>query len=212
MIHDRQKFGFLIAEVKDLINGLQDITNSLVAVADQRGIMRKGIGNIKSVETLGLVAEVCENDHPDLSEAASMRADTISMATTTRQGIATWTESLNIGEDIDSGSADLESLTVTELKHRLWQLLQERQTTNPNLRLLAPKDRDIDSTDPPDTGIQKKGIEEPTGLEFEHAIFVNKIEVLIHAACISLVLSTLWAPIRCNLLTQEASNCYGKSI
>jgi len=111
-----------------LIDGLQDITKSLVTVADQSGMMRKGITKIKNIETLSLVAEVCEADHPYLSGVASMRADSVSMATTIRRGIETWTDSIDTGQGVDLGSTDLESLTITELKHRLLQLMQERNS------------------------------------------------------------------------------------
>ena len=129
--HDRKKFGCLITEVKDLIDGLQDITKSLATVADQSDMMRRGINNLRSVENLGMLAEVCEADHPDLFDAASVRADTISMAPTTRNGIASWNDSIDVDNAVDLGSTDLESLTVTELKHRLWHLLQERQAAHP---------------------------------------------------------------------------------
>jgi hypothetical protein len=135
VVHDRKKFSKLITEVKDLIDGLQDVTKSLVTVADQSNLMRGGIRKIRSIETLSLVAEVCETDHPYLSGVASMQADTVSMATTSRRGIETWTDSIDVSNDIDMSSTDLESLTVTELKHRLWQLMQER-----NLAVAQPGD------------------------------------------------------------------------
>jgi hypothetical protein len=121
------------------LTGLQDITKSLVIVADQSGMMKKGVRNIKSVETLGLVAEVCEKDYPDFSSAALMRVDIISMVTTIRRGIAVWIQSIEVSNDVDPDLADLESLTVTELKHRLWQLSQEHQVASPVHSALSTK-------------------------------------------------------------------------
>lgn len=50
VVHDRKKFSELIAEVKDLIDGLQNITKSLVTVADQSGMMRKGSPKSKTLK------------------------------------------------------------------------------------------------------------------------------------------------------------------
>jgi hypothetical protein len=138
VVCDRKKFNGLINEVKDLINALQDITKSVATAADQNLMMRKGISDIRNVETLELVAEVCEVDYQDLSDAASMRAETGSMATTVRNGIAAWTDSVDAGNAIDVESEDLESLTITELKHRLLQLLEERRAAPAAQASVAP--------------------------------------------------------------------------
>jgi hypothetical protein len=139
VVCDRKKFNGLINEVKDLINALQDITKSVATAADQNLMMRKGISDIRNVETLELVAEVCEVDYQDLSDAASMRAETVSMATTVRNGIAAWTDSVDAGNAIDVESEDLESLTITELKHRLLQLLKERRAAPAAQASVAPQ-------------------------------------------------------------------------
>jgi len=138
VVCDRKKFNGLINEVKDLINALQDITKSVATAAEQNLMMRKGISDIRNVETLELVAKVCEVDYQDLSDAASTRAETVSMATTVRNGIAAWTDSVGAGNAIDVESEDLESLTITELKHRLLQLLEERRAAPAAQASMAP--------------------------------------------------------------------------
>jgi hypothetical protein len=157
-VHDRKKFNGLITEVKDLIDGLQHITKSLATMAEQGRMMSKGISNITDIGTLSLVAEVCEVDHPDLSDAASMRADTISMATTTRNCIENWTDSIDAGTAFDSAPSDLESLTVTELKHWLWQFLQDPKTAISNV----PPSKNI-ATDTGDEELTDRSCED-TGL------------------------------------------------
>lgn len=129
VIHDRKKFGALVAEIKDLVDSLQGITSPSVPVARQAGTMRRKIGNICDTETLSLIAEVCSEDHPDIADAASSKADTMSLASTHRRHVAAWTESvqevqLEAGESM---SSDIESLTVTELKHKLLEMIQEQK-------------------------------------------------------------------------------------
>lgn len=129
VIHDRKKFGALVAEIKDLIDSLQGITSPSVPVARQAGIMRRKIASIRDAETLSLIAEVCSEDHPDIADAASTKADTMSLASTHNRRVVAWTESIEEA-DIETGermSPDLESLTVTELKHKLLSMIQEKK-------------------------------------------------------------------------------------
>jgi hypothetical protein len=119
VIHDRKKFHLLIQEAKELIDGIQDVTKGLSSITQQDNMIKSHVMNIRDVETLDMVADVCEVDHPKISDAASTRADTISMATTHRNHIVEWTETVVSEESDDTTVADMESLTVTELKHLL---------------------------------------------------------------------------------------------
>lgn len=129
VIHDRKKFGALVTEVKDLVDSLQGITSPSVPVARQAGTMRRKIVNIRDAETLSLIAEVCSEDHPDIADAASTKADTMSLASTHQRYVVAWTESVQEVqvEAKERMSPDLESLTVTELKHKLLEMIQERK-------------------------------------------------------------------------------------
>jgi hypothetical protein len=132
VIRDRKKFEVLIQEAKSLIDGLQDITKDLASLRRQDQIIRSRILTINDSETLDMVAEVCEVDHPAISDAASTRAETISMATTMHRGISEWTQEIedeDADEDPDTMTIEaMESLTVTELKHKLTSLLSILQS------------------------------------------------------------------------------------
>jgi hypothetical protein len=127
VIYNRKKFGALVAEIKELVDSLQGIASPCVPVARQAGTIRRKIEKIRDAETLSLIAEVCSEDHPDIAGAASTKADTISHASTHHRHVAAWTEGVQDGPSTDRMSPDLESLTVTELKHMLLQMKQERQ-------------------------------------------------------------------------------------
>ncbi|KAL9617906.1 MAG: hypothetical protein Q9160_007333 [Pyrenula sp. 1 TL-2023] len=122
IIRDRSRFECLIQDVRSLIDGLQDITKSLSTASRQEGMMRYGIQQIKDTDTLELLSNVCQEDYPDLADAASVKVDVLSIATNQRIGIETWASS--IGHDFDIyDNDDLEQLTITELK----ALLRHRQ-------------------------------------------------------------------------------------
>lgn len=129
VIHDRKKFSALVAEIKDLIDSLQGITSPSVPVARQEGKMRRKIVDIRDTETLSLIAEVCSEDHPDIADVASTKADTISLPSSQRRHVVAWIEDVQEvrGEQEERMSPDLESLTVTELKQKLLEMLQERK-------------------------------------------------------------------------------------
>jgi hypothetical protein len=132
VIHDRKKFEVLIQEAKLLIDGLQDITKDLASLRWQDQMIRSRILTINDSETLDMVAEVCEIDHPAISDAASTRAETISMTTTVHRGISEWTQEIE-DEDADENPdamtiEAMESLTVTELKHKVTSLLSILQS------------------------------------------------------------------------------------
>jgi hypothetical protein len=84
---DRKKFTKLIDEVKGFVDGLQDITESISTVARQEGMMRFGVQQIKDTDTLQIVSDVCENDYPDISDAASIKLDVLTITTTRRDEI-----------------------------------------------------------------------------------------------------------------------------
>lgn len=58
LIGDHKKFGVLIGEIRDMIDGLRHITEDLVTVAQQEHTIKNAVRNIEDVETLNLVAEV----------------------------------------------------------------------------------------------------------------------------------------------------------
>ncbi|KAF2785724.1 hypothetical protein K505DRAFT_290850 [Melanomma pulvis-pyrius CBS 109.77] len=120
VIHDRKKFGALVAEIKYLVDSLQGITSPCVPIVQQAGTIRRKIVEITDPETLSLIADVCSDDHPDIADAASTRADTISMVSSERRYVAAWAEHTDASQrEMETGrmSPDVDSMTVTELKH-----------------------------------------------------------------------------------------------
>ncbi|KAI4164462.1 MAG: hypothetical protein LQ342_001775 [Letrouitia transgressa] len=132
VIHDRKKFCDLVVEIKDLIDSLQGITSQTVPVARQEGKVRRKIVDIRDTETLSMIAEVCSDEHPDIADAASTKADTMSLASSSRRHVILWAEGVRDaqGGEEDRASPDLESLTVTELKHKVIEMMRERRGTN----------------------------------------------------------------------------------
>ncbi|MCJ1456909.1 hypothetical protein MMC28_007275 [Mycoblastus sanguinarius] len=128
VIRDRKKFGALIDEAKALIDGLEDITKDVRTRAVLQEMISSRIRNINDVRTLDWVSEVCEGNYPAFSDAASLRAETISEVSTARRDIQDWKDTIALeddGDDSDSPSvettiADIEEMTVTELKHKIW--------------------------------------------------------------------------------------------
>jgi Prion-inhibition and propagation len=62
LIHDHKKFKALISDIKDFVDGLQNITKELSPKPFQESAIRRRIGLIEDVATLEVVAEVCETD------------------------------------------------------------------------------------------------------------------------------------------------------
>lgn len=155
VVQDRKKFGELITEVKDLIDGLQEVTKTISTAIRQEQILTHRIQQIEEAETLHLVSSVCEVDHPSISDAASVKLEVMSMASTRRGEIEHWTDGIL---DSDLTSSDIESLTITELKHIVRRLMDDERRT----RVTGAH-----------SGNSKRG-----PVEFHHAIsFVNKIKV-----------------------------------
>ena len=122
VIRDRAKFSMMIAEVKDLVDGLHNITQALSSRAQQDELMTSRIGLIEDQKTLALVSEVCEEDYPDISDAASVRVDAYSMATTQKKHIEEWADDIDHDDD-EEQEEDIENLTVSELKRKLREIL-----------------------------------------------------------------------------------------
>ena len=129
VIHDRKKFGALVADIKDLVDSLQGITSPSIPVARLERKMRRRIVDIRDSETLSLIAEVCSEDHPGIADVASTKADTMSLGSSQRRNMVSWIENIQAdqGNKEVRMSPDLDSLTVAELKQKLLEMMQERK-------------------------------------------------------------------------------------
>ncbi|KAK4945171.1 Peroxisomal membrane protein PAS20 [Elasticomyces elasticus] len=91
-IHDSRKFPALVAEVKDFVDALQNITQpSHNGPSQSETIVLHGIQRINDVETLDLVAETCASEHRVISDAASERSTSFSMTPERLEIIEDWT-------------------------------------------------------------------------------------------------------------------------
>ena len=129
VVHDRKKFSGLVTEIKDLVDGLQNVTSPSTPVARQKAKVKRRIMNIRDAETLSAIAEACSEDYPDVADAASTRAETVSLVSTHQCQVVAWMENVPEieGEEEDKMQDDLESLTVTELKRKVLELQKERR-------------------------------------------------------------------------------------
>jgi len=124
-IHDRKEFSALIAEAKTLIDGLQDITQTLSTAAFQKGLISNRIRHIRDTNTLQLVVDVTQNEYPDISDAASGVSDVLTMSTDRQLAIENWADEVDTTSNDEI--ADLESMTVTELKSKLRSERSQRE-------------------------------------------------------------------------------------
>ena len=125
VIRDRKKFEELISQIKELVDGLQEITKSISPRTLQESAMTNRIATITNVDTLQLVSEVCEEDHPIFSQAASLKSEILSMPEARRLEIEAW-----LADEtplLDPEITDLENMNFPELKHHMLSLLKQRQ-------------------------------------------------------------------------------------
>ena len=150
VIHDRKKFQGLVSEAQVLINGLQDITRAYVSHERQDSVMRLHILSINDAETLDTVAEVCKVDHPEISDAATAKTETLSMPSGERQ-IERWRHDVHgdnfddLEDDdsdghtitVDTAVAAVEDMQLAEIKHTYISQLIKAQDDAKKTRQLA---------------------------------------------------------------------------
>lgn len=86
--------------------------------------MTRAIESIKDVRTHILIADVCEDDYPELSEVSARATETASLLPEYVQRIDEWKLEVRTSNDTEDPFEELESMTTTELKHRILQLTQ----------------------------------------------------------------------------------------
>ncbi|KAG8533583.1 uncharacterized protein KY384_001323 [Bacidia gigantensis] len=89
-VKDKRKFTELVDHVRQLVDGLIEITPDLQP--RQREKVQEDISVLKDPEDLRLIQEACSASHPDWSEAASDAAETHSISAERRILIAQWLE------------------------------------------------------------------------------------------------------------------------
>ncbi|KAJ5380117.1 uncharacterized protein N7496_002545 [Penicillium cataractarum] len=129
VIRDHKKFETLIYDAKGYIDSLQDITKNLEShsIHDQKDVMTMGVRRINDTRALGWLSEVCIVDYPELSDAATSKAETITQASISNEnqderiihGFVSENDNDSDGVSLNYVIASLEDMTVTQLKHEL---------------------------------------------------------------------------------------------
>ncbi|KAI1068574.1 hypothetical protein LB507_004262 [Fusarium sp. FIESC RH6] len=117
VIRDRKKFVVLISEVRILINSLENITSNLSSTACLEELFQTRVNSITNVDTLLDIASVWKESHPRVASAASIRAESISMTSGRYEYISQWQTAVDSEASGDTLVAEVEDLTITELKH-----------------------------------------------------------------------------------------------
>ena len=139
LIHDHKKFKALVSDIKDFVDGLQDVTKELSPKPSQESAIRRRIGLIEDVATLEVVAEVCETDHPSFSETASQKWDIISAFTGSGRDVENWSDTVE--PFVDPEIADWENLSITELRHQMVQLLEKHRQLEAKVSATTSEER-----------------------------------------------------------------------
>ncbi|KAF3388972.1 hypothetical protein F1880_004239 [Penicillium rolfsii] len=123
VIRDRKKFETLICDAKAYIDSLQEITKNLQVHTSQhqQDMMTSGIRRINNTRALEWLSEVCEIDYPELSDAATSKAETITQLSIAGNDLLVQGTNSENDDDSDAFSVitSLEDMTVTELKYEL---------------------------------------------------------------------------------------------
>jgi Prion-inhibition and propagation/EB1-like C-terminal motif len=179
IIRDRKKFLLLIQEVQNLIDGLKDITKELSSAAKQEEKINSRVMNIRDTSTLNMVADVCEESHPQIAYAASTRAESISVVTSNKQHIANWRAQIESDESDGTSVSHLENLTVTELKYQISRLLRDRLEANGGDSRIAVATKPEADTDNPSATQPAVTIDSLqaviAGLELERDFYYSKL-------------------------------------
>jgi len=86
-VHDHSKFQTMISDLKELIDGLMDITPSIQPPA--REMVQADINSLSNLESVRLVQEACADSHGDWSDAASLRMEA------SEAGILEWRDTVS---------------------------------------------------------------------------------------------------------------------
>lgn len=161
-IHDKNKFSALIADLKDLIDQLRDITASVADLERQRKAFAEEISSISDVASLELLEEALKEEEPELSEVASQRIVQLTNGslceTTDLKALAsesayvtapsTWSwedapkeEQILIAESTESSIAPLAPTEVSS-EHTLLRAEDIIYGYQNNLKVIQQKDRD----------------------------------------------------------------------
>ena len=127
VFHDRKKYMALISEVQGLVDTVEKLTKDIVSQAQQEKFMVSRISAISDLGTLNMVTEVCERDHPAYSDAASIRAEVVSMTASRRGDVTDWIAQVDAGNVAYDSLEDIESWNITEVKRKYLELRMQHE-------------------------------------------------------------------------------------
>ncbi|KAI1080141.1 hypothetical protein F5B20DRAFT_115802 [Whalleya microplaca] len=146
---DRKKYENLITELRTLIDAVENVTKDLVDQQRQQSLFISRINTISDVRTLNLLTEICEVDHPAFSDAASIRAEVVSMTTTQQANVADWIPTTTSTQMPDNLTEDMDLWDLGDFRQRYLALLDVARNTGstytesePNGPLRRPVDFD----------------------------------------------------------------------
>ncbi|KAM6486100.1 prion-inhibition and propagation-domain-containing protein [Trichoderma sp. SZMC 28011] len=170
VLHDRKKYEDLIIELRELVDGVEKVTKDLVGREQQQDLIISRINTINDIRTLNMLSEACEMDYPAISDATSIRADTISMVSTQQGKIIGWMDAIDETVSADSQmevTEEMESWDLRAFREQYLGLLKISRTQEPS-RNDQPLDPDQPSRQSP--------------VDFNEALaYVDKVKIRFHS-------------------------------
>ncbi|KAL8895578.1 MAG: hypothetical protein Q9207_008111 [Kuettlingeria erythrocarpa] len=89
-IRDRKKFGCLVEDTRQLINGLEAITDSLEMAAIRKACIKDELDSVEDLEDLDIIAEASAQSNKEWSDAASAVLENNTVADSHNERIREW--------------------------------------------------------------------------------------------------------------------------
>ena len=120
-----KKFAELISQIKELVDGLQEITKTLSPMILLETAITHRISTMADADKLQLISEASEKDYPAFSQVAALKSEVLTMSDTRRADI----EGCLADETpiLDSELVKLENMDVVEQKHYLLKFLEQQR-------------------------------------------------------------------------------------
>ncbi|KAI0970553.1 prion-inhibition and propagation-domain-containing protein [Xylaria arbuscula] len=138
VFYDQKKYASLIEELRTLVDAVENVTRDLVTREQQQQLFISRINTISDVRTLNMLTEVCEIDHPTFSDAASIRAEVISLTTTRKADVNDWIDNAtsDLNESQEEVTDDMENWDLADFRRQYLALLNVqvvRSRTEPGM-------------------------------------------------------------------------------
>ena len=115
-IRDHKNFQKLVNYIRELNDGLRDITPDLRNT--ESNMLRKDISDVEDPGDLRLIEEACAGSNPDWCEAASLCIEASDRSSTGRDRVSEWINALPSENNAVSSQKDLQSVAQTSEDER----------------------------------------------------------------------------------------------